>query len=720
MNCLKQDPDRLYELVPVVYRLRDANQGYPLKALLRVIAEQVNLVEQDIANLYENWFIETCQDWVVPYIGELIGYQAVHDAGEPTAGGTAAAEARNRILFPRREVANTVRFRRRKGTLAALEDLAKETSGWPARAIEVYRQLGFTQNVSYPHFNRGRLLDLRDGDALDQLNGAFNEAARTIDVRSGGWNLPQVRVYLWRLRSYSVTQTSAYCYEEEAPNCFLFNPLGIDTQLFTRPQAAPGSPGPLNVPAPITRRNLELFDTSEQSGLGQSGVPFYFGAGKSFQILTGKPPQLTQDEIIPADLSGWSYRPLKGTIAVDPQLGRIMFPPGAKSSQGVWVSYQYGFSTGMGGGEYARDLPAPAGAKTYRVGDDPGLFPRIGDALAQWKLDQPPAAIVEIETSGVYVEPIQIALAPNQQLILRAANGKRPVLRLLDWQSSHSNNLNVSGEAGSWFTLDGIVVTGRGMQLDGEMAGIFIRHCTLVPGWALECNCEPKRPTEPSLEINGDLGCLRIEHSIVGAIEVNRDETLDNPLRIQLSDSILDATSTQQGAIVGPGHLCADAVLKVARCTVLGRIEVRAIELAENSILMGAMRVCRRQQGCIRFCYVTPGSRTPRRYECQPDLVEQSVVTKFAKGGMTVSERDLILESERLRVEPDFNSTRYGDATYCQLSDSCAVEITRGAEDESEMGAFHDLFQPQRAANVNARLAEFTPAGIEPSVVFAT
>src|SRR5436305_13135382 len=90
MSCLNQNPDRLYELVPVVYRLRDADQGYPLRALLRVIAEQVNLVEKDIADLYENWFIETCADWVVPYIGTLVNYQPVHDAGEPTAGRSPA------------------------------------------------------------------------------------------------------------------------------------------------------------------------------------------------------------------------------------------------------------------------------------------------------------------------------------------------------------------------------------------------------------------------------------------------------------------------------------------------------------------------------------------------------------------------------------------------------------------------------------------------------
>ena len=59
-----------------------------------MIAEQVNVVEEDIAQLYENWFIETCEDWVVPYIGDLIGYRLVHDAGEPGDASTAAAALR--------------------------------------------------------------------------------------------------------------------------------------------------------------------------------------------------------------------------------------------------------------------------------------------------------------------------------------------------------------------------------------------------------------------------------------------------------------------------------------------------------------------------------------------------------------------------------------------------------------------------------------------------
>jgi hypothetical protein len=183
MSVQEDRIDRLYQLLPAVHRMRDSEQGEPLRALLQVIAEQVNLVEDDIGQLYENWFIETCEDWVVPYIADLVGHRPVLEAGEPGDVSSAQGRARNRILVPRREVANTIRYRRRKGTLALLELLAADVAGWPARAVEFYRLLAQTQSLSHPHLERGRTADLRAGDALDLLNGAFDEIAHTIDVR---------------------------------------------------------------------------------------------------------------------------------------------------------------------------------------------------------------------------------------------------------------------------------------------------------------------------------------------------------------------------------------------------------------------------------------------------------------------------------------------------------------------------------------------------------
>jgi len=721
---MANDPDRLYDLVPVVYRLRDADRGLPLRALLRVIAEQVGVVEKDIAGLYENWFIETCQDWVVPYIGALVGYTPVSTLTQSAT--TARALARERIMVPRREVANTIRFRRRKGTLAVLQDLSEAVTGWPARAVEFYRLLAVTQNIDYLHMNRGRTAELRDGNALDLIGTAFDEIARNVDVRRvtsartrGTANIPEIGVFIWRLRAYTVTQAPAYRYEEEAPNCFLFSALGNDTQLFVNPEAAGFDPA---LPLPITCRAFETRETDEASGATTSGVPFYYGPGQSLMISTGTGTQLVPvaaSRIVPADLSDWTYRPIGDQVAVDPVLGRIVLPPSEARRQAVWVSYAYGFSADIGGGEYDRTLSQPSDAAVYQVGGG-APFSHIGDALTRWKEDAPANAVIEIVDSNVYVEPIAIELAKGQTLQLRAANRTRPVLRLLDWQTNAPANLNVTGAAESWFVLDGLIVTGRGMQVGGDVSGVIIRHCTLVPGWGLDCDCGPTRPTEPSLEVVGAPACITIEHSILGAIQVERDEVKEDPLRLRIGDSILDATSPERVALGAYGKLCAYATLSVRRSTIFGQIQAHMIELAEDSILLGVTLACRRQQGCMRFCYVVPGSRTPRRYECQPDLVEQAVADLFAKGDLTAAERDALVAAERLRVEPEFDSTRYGTPTYCRLAATCAVEITAGADDQSEMGVFHDLYQPQRAANLRQRLDEYAPAGTDAGIIYAS
>jgi hypothetical protein len=732
-----QSADRLYDLLPAVHRLRDADRGYPLRALLQVISEQVNIVDADIAQLYENWFVETCQDWVVPYIGDLVGYAPLYEIGEPTGVQKARALTRERILIPRREVANTVRFRRRKGTVAILEDLAGAVAGWPARAVEFYRLLSFTQNINYLRLDRGRTVDIRDGDALDDLGSAFEEVAHIADVRCIGarhfpefYNIPSVGVFVWRLKTYSITQAPAYCEEQQSPNCFVFSVLSNDTALYNRSRSTSAHPpGKLNLPTPITRRGLECFESSEASETVSSGIPYYYGNGKSFEIWTGTPRKLIDPSaIVVADLTDWTYRPLPGKVAIDPMLGRIAFPPSQTRRQGVWVTYNYAFSADIGGGEYTRTLSQPAIYNLYLVGEQEN-FTRINDALTRWQSDNPTNAVIEITDSGAYVEPISITLKPGQTLQLRAANGKRPVIRLLNWQTSAPDNLTINGlanaddpnaEPTNWFTLDGIVVTGRGVQVQGDVAGVTIRHSTLVPGWGLDCNCEPVRPAEPSLELDDAPNCIRIEHSIIGAIQVNRDEVREDPCHIYISDSIVDATSVDSIALGAPEKLCAFSILDIRRCTVFGQVETHAIELAENCIFMGIIQDCRRQQGCMRFCYVTSGSRTPKRCECQPDLVERAVLALAQQDNLSNVQRLALLRQERARVEPEFNSTRYGMPTYCQLGDGCAPEITRGADDQSEMGAFHDLYQPQRTANLRARLDEYTPAGMTAGIVFAS
>ena len=100
--------------------------------------------------------------------------------------------------------------------------------------------------------------------------------------------------------------------------------------------------------------------------------------------------------------------------------------------------------------------------------------------------------------------------------------------------------------------------------------------------------------------------------------------------------------------------------------------------------------------------------------------MERAVLALAQQGNLTNAQRNALLQQQRARVEPKFNSTRYGLPTYCQLSSHCAPEIARGADDESEMGTFHDLCQSQRAAKLRARLDEYTPAGMTAGIIYAS
>jgi hypothetical protein len=114
---------RLYDLLPEIYRVRDAEGredlpegGLPLRALLSVLAREVAVVEEDLAQLYDDLFVETCAGWVVPYVGDLVGVGGLHELEDAASR--------------RAQVANTVAYRRRKGT-AAIRTTTAATASIP-------------------------------------------------------------------------------------------------------------------------------------------------------------------------------------------------------------------------------------------------------------------------------------------------------------------------------------------------------------------------------------------------------------------------------------------------------------------------------------------------------------------------------------------------------------------------------------------------------------
>jgi hypothetical protein len=175
---------------------------------------------------------------------------------------------------------------------------------------------------------------------------------------------------------------------------------------------------------------------------------------------------------------------------------------------------------------------------------------------------------------------------------------------------------------------------------------------------------------------------------------------------VTIQDSIVDATSQTNPAYGGTVEF--GAPLHITNSTVIGRVRTSIMRLASNTIflasfaseadkatLVAPVLAQRRQEGCVRFSYLSPGASVPVRYHCQP-------------------------EPDTSIVRPRFVSTHFNDPAYCQLSASCPCEIRRGADDEASMGAFHDLFEPQRENHLRARLEEYLRFGLEAGIFYVT
>jgi hypothetical protein len=430
-----------------------------------------------------------------------------------------------------------------------------------------------------------------------------------------------------------VIRAPAYCVDS-ARNQYTFSVLGNDTPLVTKPEPEPSATHIAaidNVPAWIRRRQLA------------DRLADYYGPGKSLGIWRGDQAEpVPPSDIVVADLSGWRYRPARGQVAVDPELGRIAFSARDTPDGGVWVNYHYAFGDDIGGGGYPR--PAPPGPNSgqhssgqhspvhrvpvYHVG--PGQpHERIMDAFGQYRADRDagagPDGVIEITGSDAYHERLEFALGPGDRLTVRAAGLARPVLWLLDWSSNRPDALVVRAagdcEPGAEprLTFDGLLIAGRGMYVTGPVGALDLRHCTLVPGWSVEPGSGPAHPTEPSLVLDRTSARVTIDRCILGTIEVIGDEAGTDPLPVLLRDSIVDATGHDRPALYAPDRHPAHAELSVSRSTVFGEVNVHAVAIASDTIVTGTTRVTRRQAGCLRFCYVPPGSRTPPRYRCQPN-----------------------------------------------------------------------------------------------------
>lgn len=687
------DAQRLYQLLPAIYRLRDAEQGQPLAALLAVMAQEFAALEENLEQLYDDQFVETCAGWVLPYIGELIGYRPLH--------GVAPG-----IASPRAEVGNTIAYRRRKGTALMLEQLAQDVTGWPAHAVEFFQQLATTQYMKHPRLHAPATAGVRDAGAMLRAGGAFNALAHTADLRrpeagSGRYNLPNIGIFLWRLlplrlRAIPLTADPG----DASGRKFRLNPLGADLRLFRRPQAEDDIShlaAPINVPEPL---GIRLLARAVRAGLGED-----YGASLQLLRATTPPTPVPLAAIRVCDLRdivdgggnviGWNHEQSvpAGVIGVDPERGRVLL--GAPGDGPLLATFHYGQARQIGGGEYERSprgealtlqLPVSAGAALQ-----PGL-----DAIAGGGRLLIADSLSYRQTPVFKVDAVLAPGAAGHEVVVAARNPARPLL-------AAGGPLTLAIGARGRLVLDGLVISGGALRLaaaaDDEPRELVLRDCTLVPGLNLDPGGAPQQPGQPSLVIEHPFAKVTLERCISGPLHAVAGA------EVNVSDCIIDASDATGVAYAADATGQPGGELNITASTVVGKVHTELMRLASNSILFAALGpspgetwrapviAARHQQGCVRFSYVPSGSITPRRHRCLPDQANPATL-------------------------PHFTSLRYGDPGYGQLRRASGKPILEGADDGSEMGVLHALFQPQRETNLRIRFDEYLRFGLHAGIFY--
>jgi hypothetical protein len=753
--------EALYALLPAVYRVRDAEHGFVLRALFGILETEHAALERDIEALHENWFIETCAEWVVPYIGDLLKAPGLH------AGGVGSFSLRA-------YVANVLAARRRKGTAAVLEQIAGDVSGWRARVVEFGLPLAAAQHLNHVRRRHPAFVSVRDADALALLDSPFDTAAHRVEVRHadtgrGRHNIPHIGVFLWRLQSYEVERGTARALGTAGRHTF--HPLGLETPLFNNPRPETEISqiaGELNVPAPLRRRPLYRELEARRAALAADAEPRpqYFGEQPPFRVfLDGAASAVPPESIAVCDLDGWeswsAAPPAAAGIAaiVDPERGRLALPAGSTASR-VEVSYAYGFSADVGGGPYNRN-ESLAGV----LGDDETIetiwwrgvsasagtaagpvYAGLGAAVQawnEWSVDnQRTVGVIMLLDSATYEESLtnlsKIELHDGNRLVIVAARwraGELPSAADPEFDFDHvrvpqsdltrlfhaeglrpclRGNVSVKGNPSAAYPgetslhLNGLLIDGQIGVLVGDLGALELAHCTVVPPSG-RITVKASAATEND---NARLN-LRLIRAISGALVVP-----ETSREVRIVDSIVDAGAgyALSGKADGSEHA---APARIERSTLRGQVRTKTLELASESLFTDRVRATRLQAGCTRYCYLPQGSEVPHRFRCQPETALLQRARELSEEPSLASDADLSGdERDRIvaRMRPMFTSLDYGDAGYMQLASACAAELRTGAENGSEMGAFSHLMQPQREANIRVSLGEYLRFGLEAGI----
>ncbi len=763
----------LFQRLPEIYRIRDVEQAPPgqLEAYLDVLNDVFGAIRDNVEQLYYDQSIETCDDWVVAYIADLLG--TTHLSGDPWT--------------LRADVARTVFHRRRKGTLGAIESLTFTLSGWAAHAVEMRERLVWSQHLNHQRPDagglpplslltsisaaiRGGTVTLRDPALLSLLNGPFDPFAHVVDVKPpncgvSGFNLPNLAIFLWRLEDYTVpvskpvTPTAPDDIIDLTPVPaglasfsvrFNLHPMAEPMVLFnTHRFHADDDPPELSsldaVPGPMPTARLTEVTSAAPGGNPGAYIKVATYAAAPPGAPTGEDPGLTLH--IPeaafaattwkfrgANLCAWEAGlnpPLvEHEIVVDPVRGRVVFGVADELTEAeslrdeLLVSATYGFSGPTGAHPISRAaVPATwleqapqIALVNYHVSPT-----QLRDALANLANPGPPL-IVEIQDSmtheldlaaviGVGNEGGKSVLRLGRSLWIRAAGGQRPVIKLARPLAFRPDVVGTDLEKTLTVKLEGLYLTrGAGFGVGDAL----IERAALNQMIIDDCTLDPGG----SLAFNG------VRQPIRDALKLANDYGFTIPAEETAFEQTPEISISR--SIAGPLALDTDYLLSLtdsiadAGSGVEAAAPAYAIRAATGApatewgpeLTVSGVTVF----GRARVESATgQGGIFIHSLEAHDNQKGCIKFSYFSGVGDRLPPHHACVFAAMARLQ--FTSEYFGQAGYAQLKLASDRRILENGPSYDQMGAFGYLLNTHKWKNIQIRYREFMPVGVRPVLI---
>jgi hypothetical protein len=363
---VKRVAEALYALLPAHIRLRDTlDGGLALRALFEIFGQASAEIDAEIDRFYDAHFVETADPDSLAALAALVASPVLR----PVPGASGGAE--------RALIANTVRYRRGKGTARVVEDLAGDVTGLAAVAVEYYQRIARLAHLIDPRPERPGTAVMRDGATAARAGRAFDRAPRLLDLqplthtRAGG---PQGRLGIATLGIHvlrpvvpvfpaleSAAPSSAEIAALPAmrpwlvggvahPGYFQLSPWpGERVRLFNpsrRAEVSEGRPGETDLPDRLLRLPLDKETTELRRAAAEGGPPrlparpWFDGSGRPFALYVRRTGQTGFSRIPPAEIRIANLEALPSPAGTRPPatLSHQWFSPGTSTAQSNSVS----------------------------------------------------------------------------------------------------------------------------------------------------------------------------------------------------------------------------------------------------------------------------------------------------------------------------------------------------------------------------------------------